>query len=90
MELLLEDRNRHDDRSKDVVQVVGKAACERADAFQTLGSQNLLFEFLLLCDVRRDDKNGVVVSIFVAHKAPAALDDHLFEVFRELAQLTKP
>src|SRR5688572_16966742 len=55
------------------------AACERADAVQTLGAEELCLDFLLLADVGVDDKQAARLSSVIGNQRPSTLHrQHLF------------
>jgi hypothetical protein len=80
----------HQDRRQYVVEVVGDAAGEGADALQPLGTQGLFVKPLLLRDVGVEDQHRPGPAGLVADQCPAAGDQDVPAVARHLAQFAAP
>ena len=87
---LLQQADAHHDRSKEIVEVVGDAAGEGADALHPLGAEKLLLELLALGDVGLDQENRLWPALGVPQQGPAALQDKPRAVFRDLPDFPAP
>ena len=67
-DFFLQHLDRDQEGGQDVVEVVGDAAGQRADAFHALGTQELDFEFFPFGDVGVDDEPGFRAALFVANE----------------------
>jgi hypothetical protein len=86
----LEQLHGHHDGGQHIVQIMGQAAGERADAFQTLGPQQLDLQFLFFRDVGVDHQNGLGGAIPPAHQIPLAVHHQLAARAIFLPQLAGP
>ena len=75
---LAQERRGHQDGLENVVQVVGDAAGQRADAFHALGAEEIGFKLFPFRDVRVDGEDFLGPALFIAQQGPAAEDDELF------------
>ena len=73
LERFVQDVHAHDDGAENIVEVVGNAAGERADAFQPLSAEILGFQALFLGDVIARNQNGLGFSTGVQQHAPTAV-----------------
>ena len=75
LEFPAQDAAGHQDRRQDIVQVVGNAAGQRADALEALRAEELRLELLRLGHIGIDHQHGFRLAVVVAHQRPAAVDD---------------
>ena len=87
---LLQHVDRHQDRREHVVQVVGDAAGQRADALQPLRAEEPRFERLALADVGVDLQDGAGLVARVPHESPPRVHRNSAAIFRPLDDLTLP
>ncbi len=69
----LDDLHPHQDRGEHVVEVVGDAAGERANAFHALRSQELLLKLLALGEIERET-DAFVWRIFEGRRPDQCVD----------------
>ena len=86
----LQHVDRHQDRRKNVVQVVSNATGKRANRLHSLRAQKLRLHPLLFGDVSIDDEDRFGLSLLVTHQRPAALDHDLSAVSPHLMHFAFP
>src|SRR5207302_5035053 len=76
----------HQNRPEDIIQVMGYATRQCANAFKSLGAQQLHFKFFLLADVRVDVQDRTRSSVRIAHDGRSSIDKDLSAILRDLPE----
>ena len=85
-----QDVHADDNGHEGVVQIVGDAADERAEAFEALGAEELFLQLLALGDVGVDDEQGFGLARLVADERGTGLDDDGFVVPGKFGKFADP
>ena len=80
----------HHDGDQNVVEIVGHAAGESADALEALRAEELFLDLFLLGDVGVDDELGFRLAMLVADEGPTAADDNGVALFGEVTAFARP
>src|SRR5258706_28038 len=89
-ELLAQNLHGHQNRGEHVIEVVGNAAGERADAFHALSAEELGLDFSLLANIGIDHEDGFSAPGIIEDERPLALDDNRLIALRDVAGLALP
>ncbi len=79
-----------EDRRQGIVQIMGDAAGERADAFQAPGALDLLLNLLTLGEIGVDDEDGLRGLMGVPNEFPAAQHGNDTAILAGLTQFPAP
>ena len=88
--LIPQDGRGHENRGQDVVEIVGDATGQRAQAFEPLRLQEARIELLLFGDVRVDRKDRSRLALLVAHERQPAEHVHHPSALGILPSLSGP
>ena len=80
----------HENGRQDVIEVVGHAGGQGADALDALGAQELGLELFLFGDVGVNDKDGAGLAVLVPQEGPTAGNRHFLAAVGVFAQFAGP
>src|SRR5882724_8611409 len=88
--LIGEHLSGQEDRREYVVEVMGNAACQGANAFHSLSAQELVFEFFLSSDVSANGQNRFGVAQRVANQGPVGVHKQFAAGFGSIVDVSGP